>query len=137
MNNTKIAEETRRRFDILEKTYHIMPTIRKEFFKDGTIYKSEFGGILYWLSDEEKALVKKVEEEKEIKVYHVILSHTEFGDIYSMFYISKHEEEWESDRADLAEGYAFVYAANITDDYCSEFGSICFVGRFGGLARTA
>lgn len=137
MENTKVMNEIKRRFKILEKTYRLMPTVAKEFIEKQTLYKSEFGGILYWLDDEEKQMIEKIEKEKGIKVYHVILSHMEFGDIYSLFYISKNEEEWEIDREDLSDGTPFVYAHNATDNYCSEFGSIGICGRFGGLCRTA
>lgn len=137
MENTKVINEIKRRFKILEKTYGLMPTVAKEFIEKQTLYKSEFGGILYWLDDDEKQMIEKIEKEKGIKVYHVILSHMEFGDIYSLFYISKDEEEWELDREDLSYGTPFVYAHNATDNYCSEFGSIGICGRFGGLCRTA
>ena len=38
---------------------------------------------------------------------------------------------------DIKEGYACAYVKNLSDDFCSEFGSICFKKQFGGLVRTA
>ena len=108
-----------------------------EFEKDGVINKSENGGILYWLEDNEKEIVKEFEKEYDSTVYHVIYNDTEFGELLTLFYVSDYEEEWEMDRDDLNEGYACAYVKNVTYDELSEFGSICFRPRYGGLVRTA
>ena len=39
------------------------------------------------------------------------------------------------DRQDLSEGYPVVYVKNVTDDLCSEFGSIAIKPSIGGLRR--
>ena len=59
----------------------------------------------------------------------------EFGECYTMFYVSDSPEEWDSDKAELKEGYQLVYVKNVTDDFCSEFGSIAFKQNIGGLIR--
>ena len=98
---------------------------------------SENGGFLYWLNDEQKEIVSEFEQEYYALVYHVIHNFTEFGELLTFFYVSDDDEEWEYDRADLKEGYACAYVKNLTDDICSEFGSVCFRPQFGGLVRTA
>lgn len=68
-------------------------------------------------------------------VYHIIHSKTEFGELFSMLWTTSYEEEWETERENLEEGYVFAYVKNITDDWCSEFGDIVINERFGGLCR--
>lgn len=119
------------------KTLNLYPNIIKEFEKENIVNMSENGGFLYWLTDEQKEIVSDFEAEYDALVYHVIHNFTELGEMLTIFYVSDDEEEWEYDRADLKDGYACAYVKNLTDDMCSEFGSICFRQQYGGLVRTA
>ena len=106
-------------------------------FKKGKPWMSESRyGSLYEINDKEvKDKIKKFENEYNATVYHLIHNLTEFGELYSIFYVSTNEEEWEQDKQDLKEGYAFVYVYNKDDEFCSEFGSIGFKRNIGGLVR--
>lgn len=107
-------------------------------FKEGVVNCSEYGmGILYWLDEERKALVKQFETEHNALVYHCIFDRTGFGDCLSMLYVSDYEDEWELDNDDLREGYPLAYVYNMTDPLCSEFGSIGIEPINGGIRRTA
>ena len=112
-----------------------------DFRKTGTVWKSEFHGILYWLDEDEQAVVKEFEKEHEgLKVYHCIKCHTEFGELLSMLYVNgRSDEEFDEDKKyfddDLQEGYIMSYTANMTDDMFSEFGSIAVKSMFGGIVR--
>lgn len=108
-----------------------------EFKSEGKINRSEFGGILYWLDEKENGMVKEWEEETGNMVYHVIKNHTDLGVLYSFLYVSKYTEEWESDMADLEEGYAFVYVWVEDDPIFSEYGTIGIKPSIGGVRRTA
>ncbi len=109
-----------------------------EEFKDrDVINKSEFNGILYWLTDKEKQTVKEFEDEFGGIVYHVIRNNTEFGELYSLLYVSQDDEEWEDDRNDLKNNCTLVYVKNMDDDFSSEFGSIGIRPRFGGVIRVS
>ena len=119
------------------RTLKLYPNIIKEFEKENVVNMSENGGFLYWLTDEQKEIVLDFEAEHDALVYHVIHDFTGFGELLTFFYVSDDDEEWEYDRADLKEGYACAYVKNLTDDMCSEFGSVCFRPQFGGLVRTA
>lgn len=119
------------------KTLNLYPNIIKEFEKENIVNMSENGGFLYWLTDEQKEIVSDFEAEYDALVYHVIHNFTELGEMLTIFYVSDDEEEWEYDRADLKDGYACAYVKNLTDDMCSEFGSVCFRQQYGGLVRTA
>ena len=116
------------------KALHILPRVIQEF-KGGTINKSEKMGLLYWLDDEEKEMVKKFEEKREGVVYHVIMTDTTIGRMYSLLYVSKHTEEWEMDRAEIQQMVPFVYVVNKDMPVCSDFGRISIIATNGGLVR--
>lgn len=115
----------------------MLPNPIYEFRDEGKLNKSEMGGYLYWLDDDEKKMVREFEEENDATVYHVILSHTDFGRMYFLLYVSRYEEEWASDRNDIKNNTALVYVVNVDMPDCSEFGYIGVEPRFGGVARTS
>lgn len=87
------------------------------------------------------SLALKIEELKlryGFTPYMVQLTHTSFGELYSIFGIEKQQEEWEYSKGDLKYGQAFVYVYNASDEDCSEFGTIGWTkGNMGGIIRTA
>lgn len=93
-------------------------------------------GCLYWISDEEKKMIEKFEKERNIKVYHLILSHTNIGEMYSLLYVSQYPEEWDMDKESLKMGQPCVCAFIKDDDYNVDFGSIVISSGSGGLIRT-
>ena len=131
MEKAKQKQEALERMKMLKLHGNII----KEFDKEGIVNLSENGGFLYWLDSDQQAIVDEFETEHDALVYHVIHDCTEFGELYSLLYVSKYEEEWEDDRNDLKDGYALVYVKNMDDDFCSEFGSIGVKPQFGGLVR--
>lgn len=108
-----------------------------EFKKLGLINESEHGGILYWVEGEMERKIHEWEEKTGNLVYHVIHDYTEFGELLSLLYVSQYEEEWQTDREDIQDGYALAYVMNLTDDWCSEYGSIGIRPQWGGVVRTA
>lgn len=106
-------------------------------FQKGQLYKTEQLGILYYVNDKEKTVVKEFEEKNNAVVYHILHSNTEFGELLALLYVSRYKEEWELDRKDLEDNIALSYVYNVDCPEFSEFGSIGFVQRFGGLVRTA
>ncbi len=109
----------------------------REFEKENVINVSENGGILFWLNEEQQQIVKEFEEKYNAVVYHLIHNYTEFGEIYTILYVSEHEEEWDYDRDDIKNHMAMAYVKNIDDEWCSEFGSVGIRSQFGGLVRFA
>lgn len=108
-----------------------------EAFKNNNIWLSENIGALYELDEEEKAIVDKFEQaHTKCKVYHIIHNLFEFGNCYTLLYVDLEEKEyWEEERKELADGYAFTYVENTTDEWCSEFGSVYVKPSFGGVMR--
>lgn len=105
-------------------------------FKSGKVWESEGIGALYEVNEQEQAIIDEFEKQHEnYKVYHLIHNIFEFGEVYSLFYVSTNKEEWKEDKEDIENGYALVYCKNVDDDFCSEFGSIAFKSNIGGLIR--
>lgn len=79
------------------------------------------------VEEKETELIKAINEfEKEYNayVYHIVYSNTNIGQLYTMLYVSSHEEEWKSDRADIKEKQLYAYVWNRTDNCCSEIGLV-------------
>lgn len=106
-----------------------------EAFCKGKVWESEGYGALYEVNPDEQKLIDDFEKRHNALVYHMIHNIFEFGECYTMFYVSDSPEEWESDKVELKEGYQLVYVKNVTDDFCSEFGSVAFKQNIGGLVR--
>lgn len=107
-----------------------------EAFKNGKVWESEGFGALYEVNDEEQKIIDKFEANHEdCLVYHMIHNKFEFGECYSILYVSSDKEEWQQDKEDIEDGYVFAYVENIDDDWCSEFGSIAIKPSIGGLMR--
>ena len=105
-------------------------------FKRGEVWESEGIGALYDCNDEENKMIKDFEEKHNAVVYHMIHNIFEFGECYSMLYVSQDKDEWQSDRYDIEDGYAMAYVYNKDCPEFSEFGSIGIRPSIGGLVRT-
>ena len=107
-----------------------------EAFAKGKVWESEGYGALYEVNQKEQELIDNFEENHpNCLVYHMIHNKFEFGECYSMLYVSGDKEEWESDKEDIKEGYVFAWVENVDLDWCSEFGSIAVKPSIGGLVR--
>lgn len=93
-----------------------------------------FGG-LYEADEKLKNMIKDVETEHDIIVYHVVENMIYGMHCYSMLCVCKYPEEYEMNEEALKDGYAFSYVLNVDAPDCSEFGTICVKPTFGGLRR--
>ena len=135
-------KEAIERLKILHEKYELLENVITEFEKEDTLYYSEyknkvFPAVLYWVSNREDLteLVKKVEEEKGILVYHAILTPTIFGAFFSMLYVSQNQEEWENDKIELKDSLPLAYCTNLSDSKMAEFGGIQIAGAMGGIRQ--
>ena len=107
-------------------------------FKRGEIWESEGIGALYECNDKEKEIIKEFNETNpDCLVYHMIHNKFDFGECYTILYVSSDENEWEQDRADIRQGYVFSYVKNVDDEWCSEFGCVGIKSNVGGLVRVS
>lgn len=105
-------------------------------FEKGNVWMSSGSlGGLYEADDKLKNMIKDVETEHEITVYHVVENMVMGMHCYSMLCVCKYPEEYEMNEEDLKDGYAFSYVLNVDAPDCSEFGTICVKPTFGGLRR--
>ena len=132
MEREVMKEEAIKRMKKLGLHYNVIRDFSK---KDCVLNKSETMGSLFWLTDEEKEIVKKIEDEYGIMVYHIIHHNAEFGECYCMLYVSQYEEDWQADSELIDENLVYAYVYNKDDDFCSEFGTIAIKKAFGGLVR--
>ena len=133
----KTKEEMRKEAVLRMEKLNLLPKVISDFKKKKPVlYASEFFGALYWLSDEEKELVKEFEDHSGCLVYHAVRTASNIGDLFSMIFVSQYEEEWESDRELLREGIVYANVRNLTYDF-EDLGTIGVKPSFGGLMRTA
>ncbi len=114
---------------------NILPFNIKDFIESGTVYVSRDFGILYQLDDNEKAIVKKIEEENNLLVYHAIDSVCYGYRMLTLFFVSAYMDEWEKDNRQLMQGRQNCYVFNCDKNKFSEFGSVGFSSVAGGLVR--
>ena len=106
--------------------------------KDGKVYVSMTPyGILYDLTDQQKAVLQQVEEKHDALVFAVINTESVFGEKDTYLYITDHSEKWATENDDLAKGIAIAYVHNRKNERYSEVGYVCWArSPFGGILRT-
>lgn len=120
------------------KSLDIYKPYIKQFEKNGTVTLFERFGGYYIDKDNEPELfdrIKEFEEDTGSLVYAVTHEMFWFGECYSFLIVSKYEEEWETTLEEVADGYAFSYVWNKSDEICSEFGTVGIKSFGGGIAR--
>lgn len=127
----------------LESIRGLNKKVIQDFKTQNVVYYSErlnkiFDGILYYASNEEdiENTIKNFEKKYNYLVYHAILTHTNFGNLLSLLYVSNNVDEWDTDKQYLKDGETCSYVANLSDIECSEFGYIGIEQKNGGLSRT-
>ena len=79
------------------------------------------------VKDGEMDLIRAInnfEKNYNAYVYHIIYTRSNFGNLYSMLYVSNNTEEWKADRKDLQNKECYAYVYNKSDEVCSEIGLI-------------
>ena len=140
---TMQKQEALKRLEILKEN-GLLKNVVDDFKKNDLIYYSEqtkMGGILYYCTQSNGAdkyvkIIEEFEKEHNAIVYHAIHIFTEFGELLNLLYVSSYDEEYEQDKQDLKENYVFSYVINLDDEIFSEFGSIGYEIKSGGLIRT-
>ena len=131
MNKEERFIEAIERMKLLKLDSHCI-----EAFVKGKVWESEGYGALYEVNQKEQELIDNFEKNHpNCLVYHMIHNIFEFGECYSMLYVSSDKEEWQRDKEDIKDGYTFAWVENVDLDWCSEFGSIAIKPSFGGLIR--
>ena len=111
----------------------------EEFDKKGQVTYFEHG-FGYWVNENSELYkrIKDIENKYCLTVYTITHEYCEFGECFSMLYLSDRKGEWKN--AVITEGkehYAYAYVWNKTDDSCSEFGTVGVKSIYGGITRFA
>ena len=126
------------------KALALSKNVIEDFKNNDTVYYSErqnnvFDGILYWVDNDKRYTeeIKKFEAEHDHLVYHAQLTHTQFGDLLSLLFVSTAPDDWEGDLDEIKnDKQTFAYVINMDDPYASEFGTIGIKAKNGGVSRT-
>lgn len=105
------------------------------FKRSGTIYSSEFGGMLYHLDDGAAEAVKQAEEAGLVPWHVINNTYNEIGTVYTVLYVSRDTSDWASERGDK-NGVLTAFCWN-QDQSFGEFGSVQVSPANGGLVRVA
>ena len=116
------------------KALGLWDKVIKRFAKDGTVFMSEFGGIIYDLDGGAKTAVDMVREAGNLP-YHVVATDTAIGRLYSVLYVGRNAEEWKFERPSK-KGLAVNFCYNAWD-MLGEYGTSQFEQANGGLVRVA
>lgn len=125
------------------KAYKVLGSVRAGLRgKSKRLYYSEranktFQAVLYGLKPEWEGLVKEFEEKHNAYVFHAQLTHTGFGDLLSLLYLSRDPEELKLNVRDYLSQQVLSYVVNLSDPDLSEFGYIGIGPAMGGIKRTA
>jgi len=131
----------------------LIDDVVNQFESDGKVHYSDrfsaFGapvGALFWIDQDTSCsragvpfgkVISNFEAKFNALVYHATHEFFPFGECLDLFYVSQYEEEWERDRAELAQGFQCVCASNLDDPVCTDIGVIRFKVAGGGLIRLA
>lgn len=144
MEKSELIPRSKKKAEAVErmKKIGIFPETVKQFEQENLISQSlPPVGACFWIEGEQLQRVREFEKKYNSVVYFVIHGYYDFSgetvEMESYFYVSDYEEEWETDRQDLAEGQTLAYVQNISWPDCSEFGTIGFeLTPAAGLRRT-
>ncbi|EAC7083974.1 hypothetical protein AF306_15460 [Listeria monocytogenes] len=149
MSREVLKKEALARMEILKLHKHVID----DFDKENIVHYSERfivmlpeedkndvinAALLNKLDGEMKEVVKMFEEvgNGDKLVYHLIISYTEFGKLFNLFYVDGNAVgNWREENKQLGHGMSFVYVVNMTYPNCSEFGIIGIESIDGGLIR--
>lgn len=128
------------------QAYHVVPPVSNAFrkgTKNHRLFYSEYQGeffpaTLYWLENEPSYLAeaKRFEEETGCLVFHVILSHSNFGDCLDFLFVPADSEDVEMFLNEAFKCRFVSRCHNLTYDEV-EMGTIEVRPAMGGMCRTA
>ena len=132
LSKKKMKKEAIKRMKILQLHQNVLD----DFMNENKLNKSDSPlGSLYWLDEEEIKIVKDFEKRHNVLVYHVIHTFSNLGETYELLFVTTEKEEWENERRDLKNGFAFAQVIVIDYDPNSEMGYIGVESKNGGIVR--
>lgn len=108
--------------------------IISEFQKSGKVFQSEAGGIIYDLNSEAMTAITEVQKEFSCMPYHVIVTRTTIGIMYTVLFVSKNSTQWPEERIQR-DGTVLAYVYNASYPDYSEIGLVQVQAANGGMVR--
>ena len=87
-----------------------------DFITNNTIYVSNIKGSLQKANEEQMKLVKQYEEERQIKIYHIVHHKTYSKDILYLQYVDNIREHWRVEKRDIDLGFDDVICYKISNE---------------------
>ena len=132
LSKKEMKKEAIKRMKILQLHQNVLD----DFMNENKLNKSDSPlGSLYWLDEEEIKIVKDFEKRHNVLVYHVIHTFSNLGETYELLFVTTEKEEWENEKRDLKNGFAFAQVIVIDYDPNSEMGYIGVESKNGGIVR--
>ncbi|MBO4940323.1 MAG: hypothetical protein J6D30_04815 [Clostridia bacterium] len=80
--------------------------------------------------------IKEIEEQFGCLIYGVTHEYFEFGECYSLLFVSQYSEDWSVEYATDGKVHrVYAYCWNVDREECSEIGSVYLESRNGGVVR--
>lgn len=132
LSKKEMKKEAINRMRILQLHQNVL----YDFINENKLNKSDSPlGTLYWLDEEEIKIVKDFEQRHNVLVYHVIHTFSNLGETYELLFVTNEKEEWENEKRDLKNGFAFAQVIVIDYEPNSEMGYIGVEAKNGGIIR--
>lgn len=132
LSKKEMKKEAINRMKILQLHQNVLD----DFMNENKLNKSDSPlGTLYWLDEEEIKIVKDFEQRHNVLVYHVIHTFSNLGETYELLFVTNEKEEWENEKRDLKNGFAFAQVIVIDYEPNSEMGYIGVEAKNGGIIR--
>ena len=104
MQIEEVRKEAIKRMKLLE----LKDEVIHEFKDNNILYVSNLGGNLAITDIEQKQLIRELEEDKNILIYHLIHQTTQNRDVIYCLFIDTNKENWEADKEDLKNQFALT-----------------------------
>ena len=115
------------------KILNVHPNVIDDF-NNGVINLSKNIGALFWLNNEEKLLVKNIQNTNDVLVFHVIKNCSEYGLCYILLYVSNNIKNWDDEKDALNFGRTSAYVIDVSHN-TSTIETVGVKGIFGGVRR--
>lgn len=101
MESEELKQECMERMRLLELNKQVV----EDFKNNDIIYVSQIQGKLLKANDEQIKLIKELEQERNIKIYHIIYKKEESTEILCFQYVGNNKHEWVAEKSDIMLGY--------------------------------
>lgn len=132
-----INEQKQKAVELMKQIDIFKPYI-KGFADDNQVcYYENFGGFWANQRPELQEKLQAIEKKYNCVVYAITHEFAKFGECYSFLLVPEYKDEWNNLIYKTSNNtyYAFAYVWNVTDNYCSEFGTIEIQSFGGGIRR--